>query len=143
MKSNILLAIVLLVSAIQISSCRPPSSPTPTAIQNKFRKSPEPHKPIISGTNFGLPNDGSVAIVKVLLPSGEEVLWGKRGNGTWEFVVTSTGGAKKVVVAEAEGYISDPSSYTIFITDEAAFLVVDGEVTEIEATNLDFRFKQK
>jgi hypothetical protein len=68
---------------------------------------------------------------------------GKRGNGIWEFVVTSTGGAEKVVVAEAEGCISDLSSYTIFITDEAAFLIIDGEITEIEATNLEFRFEPK
>jgi hypothetical protein len=79
----------------------------------------------------------------VLLPSGESVLSGERGNGHWEFVVTATGRAQKIVTAEAQGYTNVPISYRIQIGDEKAFIVENGQVTDKEAIHLDFEFKPK
>ena len=54
--------------------------------------------------------------------------------------MTEASGRDYIVTAEADGYMSQPTSYTIHISGETAYVVRDGEVTEEEAVNLDFHF---
>lgn len=134
--------VALIIIALSGCSVLPGKTP-PTSIPTQpFRKQPEPQRPLIGGTISGLP-EKELATINVLLPPGEIVLWGRQGNGHWEFVVTATGGAEKVVMAEAEGYISAPISYTIYLDNNASYLVENGQVTDQEATSLDFHFEPK
>jgi len=57
--------------------------------------------------------------------------------------VTEASGLDYIVTAEAEGYISQPISYTIHISGDTAYVVRDGQVTDEEAVHLDFLFVPK
>jgi len=57
--------------------------------------------------------------------------------------VHKAGGFDYIVTAEAEGYISQPISYTIHINGDTAYVVRDGQVTDEEAVHLDFHFVLK
>jgi hypothetical protein len=65
------------------------------------------------------------------------------GNGTWQAVVTDASGVDYIVTAEAEGYAIAPISYTIHLEALEAFLIENGQVTDQEASHLDFRFEPK
>jgi hypothetical protein len=110
--------------------------PTPTA----FGKQPEPWQPLVQGEITGLP-DNVLATIYVHLPSGQLTQWGHRRNGPWESVVTASGGAQKIITAEAEGYVSDPISYTVYSSDTVAYVVEGGQITDEEALHLDFHFE--
>ena len=58
-------------------------------------------------------------------------------------IVHKAGGFDYIVTAEAEGYISQPISYTIHISDDTVYVVRDGQVTDEEAIHLDFHFVPK
>jgi hypothetical protein len=104
-------------------------------------KQPEPQRPRIGGQFSGLPDDALVTI-HICTPSGWEAVWGtRRGNGPWESVVTDASGVDYVVTAEAEGYVTDPISYTIHLSGTTAYVVEDGQITSNEALYLDFDFK--
>jgi hypothetical protein len=68
------------------------------------------------------------------------VLWGEQGNGDWELVVPEADGPNKVVTAEVKGYVSQPISYTIYVSGTTAYLVEDSQITDKEALSLDFHF---
>jgi len=123
-----LLVTTLLAIAVAGCSCASP------------QKQPEPSRPLIGGQISGLPDD-VLATIYVRLPSGRVVLWGERGNGPWEFVVTAAGGEDKVVTAEAEGYASEPASYAIHLSDTTAYIIENGQITTNEALHLDFHFE--
>jgi hypothetical protein len=133
---------VVLIILVLLAACvyRPSSTPTITPI--RIPNQPMPQRPIIGGQISGLP-ENSLATINVRLPTGESDVDGERGNGHWEFVVTDTGGAQKIVTVEADGYVSVPISYTIQLGDEKAFIVENGQVTDKEAIHLDFQFKPK
>jgi hypothetical protein len=57
--------------------------------------------------------------------------------------VTEASGLDYIVTAEAEGYISQPISYTIHISGDTAYVVREGQVTNEEAVHLDFHFIPK
>ncbi len=65
------------------------------------------------------------------------------GDGTWQAVVTGASGVDYIITADAEGYVSAPSSYTIHLEGLSAYLVENGQVTDQEASHLDFRFEPK
>lgn len=106
-------------------------------------KRPIPDRPLIGGQISGVSND-VVVTIRVHTLAGQEVLWGTRlGTGSWKVVITKAGGADYVVTAEAEGYISQPISYTIHIRGDTAYVVRNGQVTDEEAIHLDFYFVPK
>jgi hypothetical protein len=106
-------------------------------------KQPIPDRPLIGGQILDLPNDVAVTI-RVHTLAGREVRWREQlGPGSWKVVITKAGGVDYVVTAEAEGYISQPISYTIHISGDTAYVVRDGQVTDEEAIHLDFHFVPK
>lgn len=121
-----------------ISTATPTPMPTPPLTTPQ--KQPEPQHPLVQGEITGLPDD-VLATIYVRLPSGRVILWGERGNGHWEFVVTASGEVDRVVTAEAEGFISSPISYTIRLSGTTAYVVEEGQVTTREAVHLDFHFE--
>ena len=138
MRVSFLLTAMLLMIVAAGCTVTPVAVPTSTSPLIPPTKQPEPGRPLVRGQISGL-SDNTLATVYVRLPSGRVVLWGERGNGPWEFVVTATGGADKIVVAEAEGYVSQPISYTIHLSGTTAHVVEGGQITD-EALHLDFHF---
>lgn len=137
MRVSVLLLITLL--GMITVSCTVIPTPISTATPSIPTRQPIPGQPLVKGQLSGLPVN-VLGMIYVRLPSGQVVLWGERGNGAWEFVVTEANGANKVVTAEAKGYISQPISYTIHVSGTTAYLVEDGQITDKEAVNLDFHF---
>ena len=147
-------AYLLLISipiAIMVASCAPTPTiePTETLVVTLTvtpevpEKQPEPDRPLIKGQISGLPAD---TLVRVYMhtPSGRRKGYFTRpGNGLWEAVVTRASGVDYVVTAEAEGYVSQPISYTIHISGDVAYVVRDGQVTDKDAIYLDFHFVQE
>jgi hypothetical protein len=127
MHFGFLLPAMLLISLAL--GCSP--TPTPPA------KQPEPHLPLVEGSISGLPEDTLVTI-HIRTPSGWEAIYGtQRGSGPWEAVVTQASGVDYVVTAEAEGYVSQPISYSIRLSGTTAY-VVEGDQIRDEAVHLDF-----
>jgi len=118
-----------------------PPEPTATAIIPP--KQPEPSRPRVGGEISGVP-DGTLVTVHVRTPGGWEARTVKGPfPGLWESVVTEASGLDYIVTAEAEGYVSQPISYTIHISGDTAYVVRDGQVTNEEALHLDFHFVPK
>lgn len=110
MRFGFLLAATLLISSAL--GCSP--TPTPPA------KQPEPNLPLVGGLISGLPEDTLVTI-HIRTPSGWEAIYGtQRGSGPWEAVATEASGVDYVVTAEAEGYVSQPISYSIHLSGSLA-----------------------
>ena len=106
-------------------------------------KQPIPDRPLIGGQILDLPNDVAVTI-RVHTLAGREVRWREQlGAGSWEVVITKAGSADYVVTAEAEGYISQPISYTIHISGDTAYVVRNSQATDEAAVHLDFHFVPK
>ena len=127
-----------------VTNCTPVTPPSPTAISEIHpTKQSEPGRPIIGGQISGLPEDVE-ATIYIKTPEGRIVSWGGATEEIpWEAVVHQVGGFGYIVTAEAEGYISQPISYTIHISGDTAYVVRDGEVTDEEAVHLDFHFVPK
>ncbi len=114
--------------------------PEPTTTPTIPPKQPEPARPRVEGEISGVP-EGTLVTVHIRTPNGWEARTIKGPfPGLWESVVTEASGTDYIVTAEAEGYISQPNSYTIHISDDTAYVVRDGEVTDEEALHLDFHF---
>lgn len=125
---------ILVILAALIVSCSSFAVPT---------KQPIPARPSIGGAISGLPDNVTVTI-RVRTLGGQEVLRGKQlGTGSWKVAITKAGGVDYAVTAEAEKYISQPASYVIHISDDTAYLVRDGQVSNEEAIHLDFHFVEK
>lgn len=97
-----------------------------------------PTKPVIGVSISGLP-EGVLAKISVRNLEGWEHLRAERGNGYWEFVVHTASGLEHFVIAEEEGYVSQPDSYMIRLVGDKAYVVENGEIGE-EALHLDFYF---
>jgi hypothetical protein len=124
--------VVLALLAILTVSCVTSAIPT---------KQPIPGRPLIRGQVSGIPDD-ALATIRVRTPGGWEARTITRlGSGTWEAVVTDASGVDYVVTAEAEGYASDPISYTIHLDGMKAYVVEGDQITTDEALHLDFHFK--
>ena len=122
-----------------MTGCTVISTATPTIPP----KQPEPHRPLVWGEVSGVPDDLLVTIY-IHTPSGREAGYVTRqGSGPWGAVVTEASGTDYIVTAEAEGYISQPISYTIHISGDTAYMVRDGQVTDEETVHLDFHFVPK
>jgi len=124
---RIYVLILLLALAVCTVSCTTPVT-----------KLPMPDRPFIGGQISGLPRNATVTM-RVHTLAGREV--GRReqlGPGSWKIVITKAGGVDYVVTTEAEGYVSQPISYTIHISGDTAYVVRDGQVTDEEAVQLDF-----
>jgi hypothetical protein len=138
---------------IALSSCSTlpditPATSTPTqpfsTPTQPFRKQPEPQRPLVSGEISGVSEGTLVTFHVRTLAAGWEALTGTlMGNGTWQAVVTEASGVDYIVTAEAEGYMSAPISYTIHLEGLEAYLVENGQVTDQEASHLDFHFESK
>jgi len=103
-------------------------------------KQPIPDRPLVGGRILDLPNDIAVTIRVHTLTEREVRRREQLGPGSWEVVITEAGGVDYVVTAEAKGYISQPISHTVHISDDTAYVVRNGEVTDEEALHLDFYF---
>ncbi len=136
------LVIMILLAWIVIGCTTPPSllPPEPTATPIIPPKQPEPSRPRVGGEISGI-SDGTLVTVHIRTPEGWEAHTIKGPfPGLWESVVTEASGTDYIVTAETGGYISQPISYTIHISDDTAYVVRDGEVTNEEALHLDFHF---
>ncbi len=139
------LAMMVLLAWIVIGCATPPPllSPEPTATPIIPPKQPEPSRPRVKGEISGVP-DGTLVTIHVRTPEGWETRTVKGSfPGLWESVVTEASGIDYIITAEAEGYISQPTSYTIRISGDTAYVVRDGQVTNEEAVHLDFHFVPK
>lgn len=129
--------------ALVLASCTASPLPGPTVTSEIPRKQPEPSRPLVRGEISGLP-DSTLVTIHIRTPQGREVYTiGGPSPGPWEAVVTEASGLDYIVTAEAEGYISQPISYTIHISGNIAYIVRDGQVTDEEAIHLDFHFTPK
>jgi len=126
-----------------VVSCTVIPSPRPIVTPEIPQKQPEPSRPLVKGEILGLP-DGTIVTIHIRTPKGREAYTvGGPSPGPWEAVVTEASGLDYIVTAEAEGYISEPVSYTIHISGDTAYVVRDGQVTDEEAIHLDFHFVPK
>ncbi len=140
-----LLSCILCIAILSLvfDSCAVIPRPIPTATPEILSKQPEPSRPRIAGQFSGLPANALVTIT-IRTPLGRKAVSGtRRGNTFWESVVTEASGVDYIVTAEAEGYVSQPISYTIHISGDTAYVVRDGQVTDEEAIHLDFHFVPK
>jgi hypothetical protein len=135
--------ILVILLAIAMAGCRIifPIPSSPTATPTIVPKQPEPGRPLVEGEISGV-LDNTLVTIHVRTPEGWESLWGTRqGNGLWEAVVTDASGLDYEITAEAEGFVSNQSSYTIHLEGMAAYVVEDGQITSKEAVHLDFHFE--
>ena len=140
MRSKIYLA---LMSLLMVTGCvvTPRPTPTPTLTQpSPVQKQPEPSRPLVAGRISGLPGDTLFTVQPHALNGRRAGYLTQRGNGYYSIVVTSASGVDYIITAEAEGYVSTPISYTLHLDGLNAHVVEDGQVTVIEALNLDFKF---
>ncbi len=102
---------------------------------------PEPASPSVGGSISGLLNDDRAVVRAYSREDMEDGASTEVGNGPWELVVTSNSIGTKyyTVTAEAEGYRTQPSHYTIAADCQSAYVVRDDEIEE-DAIDLDFRF---
>ncbi len=137
-------AVILLVWIIAGCTAVPPLLvPESTATPISSPKQPEPSRPRIEGEISGVRN-GTLVTIHVRTPSGWEARTVKGPfPGRWGAVVTEASGADYIVTAEAEGYVSQPISYTIRLSGDIAYIVRDGQVTDEEALHLNFDFVAK
>ena len=135
--------VILLLLAWIIAGCAAPSpllTPEPTATPMVPPKQPEPSRPRVGGEISGVP-DGTLVTVHIRTPGGWQARTIKGPfPGYWESVITEASGMDYIIAAETEGYISQPTSYTIHINGDTAYMVRDGQVTDEEAIHLDFHF---
>ncbi|HQM15579.1 MAG TPA: hypothetical protein PK832_14185 [Anaerolineae bacterium] len=137
---SLMLTMIVLLFFIAIGCTALPPKPTtiPTILPTK---QPEPARPRVGGEISGV-SEGTLVTVHIRTPNGWEAHTIKGPfPGLWESVVTEASGTDYIVTAETEGYISQPISYTIYISGDTAYVVRDGEVIDEEAIHLDFHFK--
>jgi len=102
---------------------------------------PEPQEPHIFVSFSGLDNSALGRIFFRTL-SGETPLTGSHpGNGEIRVVLPEREGVIYIVSAEAEGYVSDPISYSIQLAGTDFYLVENGQITLNKVTGLKFQFK--
>lgn len=137
-KHTILIA--LLAATIVGCKVNPTAPSNPIGTPTISPKQPEPGRPLVAGEISGV-LDNTLVTIHVQTPEGWESLWGtQRGNGPWEAIVTDASGIDYVVTAEAEGFVSDPISYTIHLEGMTAYMVENGQIASKEAVHLDFHF---
>lgn len=135
-----------LLLVISSTNCNGITTGTPTAtliapIQQTEPIRPEPQEPHINVSFTGF-DESAIGYVYFRTLSGHVPVWGSRpGNGEKIVVLPERQGEIYIVTAEAEGYVSDPISYTIQLSDDAFYMVKDGQITSIEVSNLKFQFK--
>ncbi|BCX03850.1 MAG: hypothetical protein KatS3mg053_1788 [Candidatus Roseilinea sp.] len=138
--------VIMILLPWMVTGCTtvPPSlSPEPTVTAIIPPKQPEPSRPRVGGEVSGVP-DGTLVTIHIRTLEGWETRTVKGPfPGRWESIVTIASGTDYVITAEAEGYVSQPVSYTIHISDDTAYVVRDGQVTDEEAIHLDFHFLPK
>jgi len=133
----------MLIMALLLGSCTVVPQPTPTVTASIPPKQPEPARPRIAGQFSGLESDELVTL-SIQTPSGQRAVSGtRRGNTSWESVVTAASGVDYIVTAAVEGYVSQPISYAIHLSGDTAYVVREGQVTNEEAVHLDFQFVSK
>jgi len=137
---SIITLIIVTLSSCNILPVVTPTTPTPT---QGFRKQPEPQRPLVSG-EISEVSESTLVSFHIRTLAGREALTGTMmGNGTWQAVVTDASGLDYIITAEAEGYVSAPISYTIHLEGLSAYLVENEQVTDQEASHLDFHFEPK
>jgi len=142
---RILLLSVASLIIVSLAGCgflRDITAPTPTPTPG-FRKQPEPQRPLVWGEVSGVRTDMLITVHIKSIAGREAHAVTRRGSGIWQAVVTDASGLDYIITAEAEGYISEPISYTIHLEGEIAYLVENGSVSDKEAVGLDFRFELK
>lgn len=130
----------IVIVTLILANCTGVPRLVPTLTPESPSKQPEPSYPRIAGQFSGLPTEALVTI-NIQTLAGRRAVWGTRqGNGFWESVVTEASGTDYIVTAEAEGYLSQPSSYTIHLNGDTAYVMRNGQITDEEALQLDFHF---
>lgn len=138
MRIYFLLAVTLFIAVMV--GCKAIPTATPAATPTIPSKQPEPQRPLIKGQITGLSSDTLVRVY-IRTPSlREKNYFSRPGDGLWEAVVTEASGVDYVVTAEAEGFTSNPVSYTIHLSGTTAYVVKDSQITTDEALHLDFHF---
>ena len=139
----ILFGIILMISLI---SCDRNTNRNLTATPEAPTQQSEPHRlepqePHIFVSFSGL-DETAIGYVYFRTLSGHTPVWGSRpGNGEKRVVLPERQGVIYVVTAEAEGYVSDPISYTIQLSGTRFYLVENGQITSNAVSKLDFQFK--
>ena len=137
---SIITLLIITLSSCNILPVVTPTTPTPT---QGFRKQPEPQQPLVSGDVSGV-SEGTLVSIHVRTFAGwESHTVNRMGDGTWQAVVTDASGVDYIITAEADRYVSAPISYTIHLEGLAASLVENGQLTDQEASHLDFHFEPK
>jgi hypothetical protein len=93
----------------------------------------------ITGMIEGLP-EGTLARVSAGRQFSEGSVWGDRPNGTWILIVEYDEKNLYVVKAQAEDFSVQPKEYIFYFKDGKAYIMDGEKKTDIEATQLDFRF---
>jgi hypothetical protein len=85
--------------------------------------------------------DDTLAKLQVYKEHGGRTHWGTHpGNGSWEIVLYEKPGVNYIVTVAADGYTTNPISYTVQISGTKVYVVEEGQVTSEEAMHLDFQF---
>jgi hypothetical protein len=134
-----LLFLIALASCDVIATDTPIASlEAPTPQPEPLR--PEPQEPHIFVSFSGLVNN-ALGRIYFRTFSGVTLLTGSHpGNGEMRIVLPEHQGVIYIVTAEAEGYVSNPFSYTIQLNDQIFYIVEDGKVTSNEVLVLKFHF---
>ena len=87
-------------------------------------------------------SDNTIITFRITTLDGDEILWGTRpGEGPWEAILSNARDDEDYIVSvAANGYESEPVSYTIHIDELTAYVIEDGEITNQEAEHIDFHF---
>lgn len=102
----------------------------------------EPMYPIFGGTIYGVPDDILVTKNILEVDTNWRVNHSEQfGSGPWQTVVTAKC-FPCVVTAEADGYISHPTSYTVNVVDGIAYIFNDGHLEGMGAVFLNFYFEK-
>jgi hypothetical protein len=134
------------ILTVSISSCDGITTDTPIGTPKAATLQPEPHRPepqepqiVVSFSGL---NDDTLAKIFFRTLSGDEPLRGSHpGNGEMDVILPEKLGAKYIVAAEAEGYVSNPISYTIQISGTLVYMVEDNQIAPNEVLELEFQFE--
>jgi len=143
---RIVVLLFCVILTVSLGSCdgittdTPIMTPKAATLQPEPHR-PEPHEPQIVVSFSGLKDD-TLARIFFRTPSGDEPLRGSHpGNGEMDVILPEQQGTKYIVIAEAEGYVSNPISYTIQISGTLVYPVENSQIASSEVLILEFQFE--
>jgi hypothetical protein len=105
-------------------------------------KEGEPMRPLVGGTISGLLSSNDLVTVRIIRADGWELIsYTQLGNGQWEAIVYDPDESDYcTITAEADGYISHPASYEIWVEEETIYFVRSLEISD-KTLRLNFHFQ--